>query len=80
MLNITDTTNSFMVDEKTAIDLELKLNVTKYAHTWKSIGDVLYDFGARKPNAINNLIVTTEQYDYLTMLMKEPSWKTCKGL
>jgi len=80
MLNITDTTNSFMLDEKTAIDLELKLNVTQYGHTWKSIGDVLYDFGSRKANALYNLTVTTQQYTYLTMLMKEPSWETCRKL
>jgi hypothetical protein len=79
MLEITDSTRTFTLDRVQANDLELKLNVTAHGHTWKHIGDVLFDFSSGRP-CVSNYIVNEEQYDFLSMLMTKNGYQECKGL
>ena len=80
MLTVTDSNTSFILNEQEAIDLELKLNVTDYGHLWRPIGDALYNYGSRKSNRLINLVVTTEQINFLIMLRSKESWEVCRGL
>ena len=79
MLIITDDISSFEVSTSQAIDLELKLNVTEYGRKWITIGDKLYDFGARN-SMLEKLYVTTQQYEFLLMLKNKSGWESCRGL
>ena len=80
MLTVTDSNTSFILNEREAIDLELKLNVTDYGHTWRPIGDALYNFGSRNSKSLPILVVTTEQFNFLLMLRSKESWEVCRGL
>ena len=51
-----------------AIQLELKLNVTRNGHAWSDIGDALFDFGTNKANAVSKIVVTDEQFDFLVRI------------
>jgi hypothetical protein len=53
------------------IDLELALNVTQYGHTWKHIGDVLFNFGFDTNAAVNTYACTPFQFTFLAQLAKE---------
>lgn len=79
-LTVTDSKSSFELTRRNAIDLELKLNVTAYGHTWRPIGDHLYDFGACKLGASNMLVIETVQYEFLDMLRTKNGWEECKNL
>jgi hypothetical protein len=70
--------NSFSLFPQEAIQLELKLNVTKYGHTWKDIGDVLFNFNSS--NISQNLPVTLQQFEFFEMLNTKRSWEDCKNL
>ena len=65
VLKITDGEQSIKVNKGDAIRMELKLNKTEHQRTWIHIGDALFDFGSNKKEALNDLIVTTEQYLFL---------------
>jgi len=78
MLTITDSTRSFIQEEKEALDLELKLNATSYGHTWSKVGDVLFNF-ATKRSTVDSFIVTVEQYDFLQIL-KMTTKNDCSAL
>lgn len=80
MLTITDSNTSFILNEREAIDLEVKLNVTEYGRPWRSIGDALYNYGMQNSNFVTNLLVTTEQLNFLIMLRSMESWEVCRGL
>jgi len=81
LLTITDSVSIINVDEKGAIELELKLNVTLLGHAWKtSIGDVLFAFGTKQPGAASTLTVTSQQLAFLWKLVQKPGWASCKGL
>ena len=80
MLTVTDSNTSFILNEREAIDLEVKLNVTEYGRPWRSIGDVLYNYGMQNSNFLTNLLVTTEQFNFLLMLRSKESWEVCRGL
>jgi hypothetical protein len=80
MLNITDMNNSFYLDERSAINLELKLNVTKHGHEWRPIGDVLYKYGTSASDAVNNIVVTEMQYKFLEFLQGKVGWQSCRDL
>ena len=81
ILTITDSVSVFTVDEKGAIKLELKLNVTLLGHAWRtSIGDVLFAFGTKQPGAASTLTVTSQQLAFLWKLVQKPVWESCKGL
>lgn len=81
MLKIHDFVDSIIIDGmQDAIALELKLNVTQYGHPWKHIGDVLYNYGVGKSNAVTDFVVTSTQLSYLKMLQTKPTWESCKDL
>ena len=81
MLKIHDFVDSIdIMDMQDSIALELKLNVTQYGHTWKHIGDVLYNYGVGKPDALKDFVVTSEQLSYLKILQTKPDWESCRGL
>jgi len=66
--------NKFKVTGKEIINLELKLNITPYGHSWKDIGDHLFNFHNKRgyqgqpPDVIN---VTEFQYQYLNILSQK---------
>jgi hypothetical protein len=80
MLTITDSNSSFVVNERKAIDLELKLNVTYYGRPWRNIGDVLYKFGTGSTSPEETLVVSKEQLDFLIFLNSKESWQVCRDL
>jgi hypothetical protein len=81
MLKIHDFVDSIdIMDMQDSIALELKLNVTQYGHTWKHIGDVLYNYGVGKADALTDFVVTSEQLSYLKILQTKPGWESCRGL
>lgn len=69
MLEITDTYNIIILSRRESIQLEIKLNVSKYGNTWKDIGDYLYEYGIGKHDDNIVRIVSVEQYEYLKMLL-----------
>jgi hypothetical protein len=77
---LTDEKNPLAIDEKDARDLELKLNVTSKAQVWKTIGDTLFAFHSNRGNAVNRLIITTEQLEFMKLLMTRKGWDSCKDL
>lgn len=78
-LKITNTNESFTVDQKGAIDLELKLNVTEYGHPWKHIGDILYDYGSNR--VLHDILtVDNHQYEFLKLLLTKNGYQECRGL
>ena len=52
MLEITDSLRTFILTKQEANDLELKLNVTEYGHTWKHIGDALFDYSTSRVSSV----------------------------
>ena len=81
MITISDNLQSFSLDKLGAINLELKLNVTKYGRMWRPIGDALYTYGVSDDNVeIAEYIVTPEQYTFLQMLNTKPGWEACRDL
>ena len=81
MLTITDLKSSFIINERKAIDLEVKLNVTFYGHPWrKDIGDVLFNYGTGKLSSEETLVVSKQQLDFLIFLNSKESWEVCRDL
>ena len=81
MLTVTDSNTSFILNEREAIDLELKLNVTYYGHLWrKKIGDILYNYGTGNLTSNETLVVTTDEFNFLEMLRNKESWEICHEL
>lgn len=75
---INETEEDFIkLNNQEAIDLELKLNVTSKKHEWKHIGDVLYNFGANKQDALSEFTVTLIQFEFLKMLTSKLSYIEC---
>ena len=70
-LTISNGKESFEIEGKTIIDLEIKLNATEFGKPWINIGDYLYNFynlkGCKEqpPNMLN---VKDFQYNYLKEL------------
>lgn len=60
----------FSVTQRQAIQLELALNKTQYGHTWKHIGDFLYDYGVGKIFK-GNLNVNQFQLIFLRQLAED---------
>jgi hypothetical protein len=77
---LTDEKNPVAIDEKDARDLELKLNVTSKGADWKTIGDALFAFHSNRGNAVNRLVITTEQLEFMKLLMRRMGWDSCKDL
>ena len=58
------------VTPKQAIALELALNKSEYGHTWKHIGDFLYEYGVGKIFK-GNLNITPFQLVFLHTLAED---------
>ena len=71
--------NIFLIKRSECISLELKLNVTSKGISWSLIGDRLYNFGTNVKAAENIMKVSSEQYDFLTILHTTENNK-CKQL
>lgn len=54
-----------------AIDLELALNKSQYGHSWKHIGDILFNFGGYSNMAVNSYGVSEFQFLFLEQLCKD---------
>jgi hypothetical protein len=65
-VKLTDGNNFLLLKRNESINLELKLNVSSYGHTWSSIGDQLYNFGIG--NDIAEILVNSYQFNYLKKL------------
>ena len=65
-VKLTDGNNFLLLKRNESINLELKLNVSSYGHTWSSIGDQLYNFGIGKD--ITEILVNSYQFNYLKKL------------
>jgi len=65
-VKLTDGNNFLLLKRNESINLELKLNVSSYGHTWSNIGDQLYNFGIGKD--ITEILVNSYQFNYLKNL------------
>jgi hypothetical protein len=79
MLTIATTEQSFQLDARNCIALELKLNVTSKGNIWSAIGDHLFNYGMNRP-CKDTLVVTHEQYAFLEELQTRASYKDCRTL
>jgi len=70
-LCITNGNLMFFVAYDQAIDIELKLNVSKFGKTWSHIGDHLFQYGTRTRGPTDTLTVTKEQYEFIIDLHLE---------
>lgn len=66
----------YELSKREALDLELKLNVSKNGKVWRNIGDILFNFQATA-NTNDELVVTQQQFEYLSMLLGKDSWSDC---
>ena len=62
------------------ISLELKLNVTSKAHEWGHIGQLLFEYGTKKTNALETILLDQDEYDFLKLLLSRSSWTDCTAL
>jgi len=62
------TTDYIELNDRQAIDLELKLNITSKGHEWKHIGDVLYNFGTKQNIYIYEFKVSHIQMEFLKLI------------
>jgi hypothetical protein len=60
--------------------LELKLNVSSKGNLWRHIGDYLFDYGTGKSDTVTRILLTAYQYEFISILLKKPTWETCRGL
>ena len=67
-IKIINGTDHFFLNKHESINLEIKLNVTKYGKDWSHIGDDLYNFGICKKDSKNIINVSKEQYSFLHKL------------
>lgn len=68
-IQVTDGQRVFTLTPRQAIEVELKLNVSPYGRTWLSIGDHLYNFGSAKLDSQKDLVVDSNQYNFLSGLI-----------
>ena len=66
-LYITDGDYMLVLKMNECVQLELKLNITKYGFDWKHIGDVLFKFGTQSANKLH---VTAQQLNFLIKIHK----------
>jgi hypothetical protein len=79
MLTITDSHQKFELKSTETVSLELKLNVTSKGKVWAHIGHVLFDYRL-KQNVPETLIVSTDQYQFLLVLLSKGSYNDCYDL
>jgi hypothetical protein len=65
-VKLTDGNEVLLLKREESINLEMKLNASKYGSTWKEIGDQLFEFGTG--NDIAEILVNNYQFNYLTYL------------
>jgi len=75
-----DRSKYFELTPEKSIQLELCLNVTKYGNPWSHIGDALYKYGIEKKDIKTELLVTDEQFTFLSFLLEKESWRECSDL
>jgi len=80
MLYVTDKRRKFALNAKQAIQLELKLNVTQYGHSWSTIGDELYNYGIAAIDTDKMLVVSEKQYEFLVILISNNGVEECSEL
>tara|TARA_B100000524_G_C23445190_1_gene296755 strand:- start:213 stop:473 length:261 start_codon:yes stop_codon:yes gene_type:complete len=84
MLKIKSNENFFFLKGKEILEMEIKLNITKYRNEWKEIGDYLYNFYNLiddNDQPLNILEVNNFQYVFLKDLKSksyEQLYKTVK--
>ena len=59
--------------------LELKLNVSSKGKLWRHIGDYLFEVGSAQKDK-SSILLTDEQYDFMSILLKRTTWEDCRGL
>ena len=59
--------------------LELKLNVSSKGKLWSHIGDYLFEVSTAKKNT-GSVLLTDEQYAFISILLKKSSWENCRDL
>lgn len=88
-LFLTDGHHTLKLDRGDARELELKLNVSAYGHSWRSLGTVLFHFHSQSSEtsdasvasvAVSDYTITTEQLDFLKVLQTKRGWESCKDL
>jgi hypothetical protein len=60
--------------------LELKLNVSSKGNLWRHIGDYLFEYGTGKSDAVKSILLTAYQREFIGILLKKPTWETCRDL
>lgn len=82
MISIKNDSDDLLIvlNKRESIDLELKLNVTKYGLEWKHIGDYLYNYGVDKYDDDCEFEVSITQFLFLQLLMTKISWRDCKDM
>lgn len=76
---ITDTTRTILLTRSECLELELSLNVSCNRFNYISIGDQLYNYYC-KPLKYDDLIITSDQFNFLLLLKSKKSWKNCYNL
>ena len=79
IINEDNTDNYHLLTKSETLNLELKLNVTKYGKKWSNIGDMLFNFQAYS-NKDMELFVTKEQFLFFNVLLSKESWNQCMNL
>ena len=60
------------------VQLELKLNVSSKGKVWSHIGDILFEYGTAKKDALTAIRVSDEQYRFIQLLMVKDTWMSCR--
>ena len=60
--------NSYALKKDEAHNMELSLNLGPYKWEWRQIGDKLYNYAINREE-LKELVVTTEQFEYLIQLL-----------
>ena len=80
MLVLTDGKQELKLNYEECVDLELKLNVSAYGKLWGHIGEVLYEYGAKKSTKEKEIIIYKEELDFLNRLIDKATWEHCQGM
>lgn len=71
VLFVSTTNQELPLTRREAIDLELALNKSQYGHSWKHIGDALFNFGFDSNIAVNRYEVSEFQMAFLKQLAED---------
>jgi hypothetical protein len=77
---LTDEKTPLAIDLREGRELEQRIGVSSKGKIWKNICDALIAFYTHSPNSVNRLIVSTEQLEFLKILLAKPSIESCRGL